>query len=135
MAEFTGSNLAVYFKGTLISGNQREFSNKREMGLVDASAGADAARSYLTTLKDGTAKMVTLLQTSATATTDVPVLCVEGATGTLEWAPEGSASGKVRHYVSSAFVKSQETKSPYDDVTELSLEFQFSAAVSDGTYA
>jgi hypothetical protein len=134
MTRFVGNNLAVYFKGTLISGNQTEYSNKREMGLVDASAGADAARTYLTTLKDGSAKFSTYIVTSATATTDVPNLCIEGASGTLEWAPEGSSSGKVKHTCNTAIIKSQETKHPFDKVTEMTLEIQFSAAVSDGTY-
>ena len=41
MSEFTGANLYVEFKGTVISGDFREWKDSGEMGLVDASVTVD----------------------------------------------------------------------------------------------
>ena len=129
MAEMTGSALYLAFKGTAIQADFREFTASTEMGTVDASAGSDTGRSYLTTLEDGTASAMLLLQTGGTASTDPRQLCAVGAEGTLEWGPEGTAAGKPRRYVN-AIVTSLEESIPYEDVVELSIEWQFSANAS-----
>ena len=55
MAGYTGSALYLLFSGTTLSTDYRAFSDSEEIGMVDQSAGADTERTYLTTLKDGTA--------------------------------------------------------------------------------
>lgn len=133
MGDMTGSALYVTFKETAITGDFREWEDGGEMGLVDATAGADTVKTYLTTQLDGTAKFTGLYQ-GGTAATDVYNLMAEGASGTLIIGVEGTAAGKPKKTINTAIVKSRSRKIPYDDVVELSVEFQFSAAQTDGTF-
>lgn len=134
MAEYTGTALYAAFKGTAISTDFRTLTTSEEMDVVDASAGADVAKSYLTALEDGTATLELLDQTGGTAATAMWNLMDKGASGTLEWAPEGTATNKPRHYVATAIVTSRERETPYDDVVALTFEFQFSSVVVDTAY-
>lgn len=133
MAEYTGNDLYLSFAGTTVHADFREFSASEEIDLVDASAGADVAKTYLTALEDGTASLTLLDQTGGTAATAMWQLMDKGAEGSLIWAPEGTATGKPKHYVN-AIVSSRERSMPYDDVVELTFEFQFSGVVTDTVY-
>jgi hypothetical protein len=130
MAEYTGKNLYITFDGNVLTGDQRTFTVTETMEVVDASAGADVARTYLTTLEDGSATLELLHQEDGTVlwgNVD------KGTSGTLIWAPEGTATGKAKHTVT-AIVISREQSMPYDDVVALTIEFQFTGVVSDTTY-
>ena len=130
MASYTGTALYVIFDSTVLNTDYKSFSESEEGGVVDASAGADANRTYLTTLKDGTASITINVQASDT-TTWGGVAPLTG--GTLEWAPEGTAAGQPRHYVT-AIVLSREKSMEFEDLVVADLEFQFNGAVSDTTY-
>ncbi len=134
MAEFTGKNLVVSFKSTALESDYRSFSNSEQIGIVDASAGSDVARTYLTTLEDGSASVSLVMQTGGTAATAMWNLLDKGAEGTLDWYPEGTASGNPRSYVN-AIVIDRSRDFPYDDLVTMSAEFQFSGVVTDGTAA
>src|SRR3954470_9156980 len=86
----------IKFASTTLSTDMRNFDPEEETGLADASAGNDAARTYLATLKDGKATLELLAQTGDTA---IWTAVVPGTKGTLEWGPEGSAPGKPKHTV------------------------------------
>lgn len=133
MAQYTGSALVVQFKGTIVSTRYKSFKTKEDIDLSDQSAGADTNKTYLTALKDGDAALNALDVAGGTAATAVYNLCVPGAEGTLEWAPEGTATGKPRHYVN-ALAKKREKNHPFDDVVELDVDFQYSGAVTDTVY-
>lgn len=132
MAEFTGKNLSIVFGATTLTGNQRTFSTTEEAGLVDASAGADVARTYLKTLEDGTAT-VEILQDDGAGGPTLWAAVRQGATGNLVWGEEGTTAGQPRHTVA-AVVSSRKKDSPYDDLTVVTVEFQFSGAVVDDVY-
>jgi hypothetical protein len=131
MAAITGKNLYLDFGGTVLDTDYRSFSQSEEMGLVDASAGSDANRTYLTTLKDGTASTTIVYQASGTLVWDA---LVPGTNGTLTWAEEGTTSGKSKHTVW-ATVVSREKSMEYADLAVADIEFQFNSAVSDTAYA
>lgn len=133
MAEYTGNDLYLAFKGTAIHADFREFSTSESIDLVDSSAGADVAKTYLTALEDGTGSLMVLDQTGGTAATYIYNLCDKGQEGTLEWGPEGTATGKPRHYVN-AISQSRERTNPYADVAQLTFNFQFSGVVTDTVY-
>lgn len=130
MAEFTGKNLSVVFAGTALAADFRSFSATEEAGLVDASAGNDAARTYLKTLEDGTATLELLAQDNSTTAW---AAVRQGASGSLVWGEEGTGVGQPRHAVT-AIVSSRKKDMPYDDVVVITVEFQFSGAVVDDTY-
>lgn len=132
MSEFTGKNLHVSFNGTVLTGNQRTFSDQEEAGLVDASAGADVARSYLKTIEDGTATME-ILQDDGAGGPTLWAAVKPGTSGSLIWGEEGNVAAQPRHTVN-AIVSSRKKDSPYDDLVVVTVEFQFSGVVTDDVY-
>ena len=133
MAEYTGTAMYMTFAGTVISTDFRTFKTSESIDLVDASAGADVAKTYVNALEDGTASLELVDQTGGTAATAMWQLMDKGASGTLIWAPEGTATGKPKHTVV-AIVSSRDRNTPYNDLAVLSFEFQFNGVVSDTVY-
>jgi len=130
MAQYTGKDLVVTFKGTTVSARFRVFTAGEEVDLEDQSAGNDVAKSYLTTLEDGDAKLELLDQRDGTAATAMWNLMDKGAEGTLQWQPEGTATNDPKHYVN-AIVKKREREFPYEKVVKATFTFQFSGTTTD----
>lgn len=130
MAGITGTNLYLIFGSKVLDTDYRSFSDSEEMALVDESAGSDANRTYLTTLKDGTASATIIIQSADTGTWGA---LVPGTSGTLEWGEEGTAASKPKHQVV-AIVSSREKSMEYADLVVADIEWQFSGAITDGTY-
>ena len=135
MAEYTGGALYLTFGSTVLSAEYRKFTADENIGLKDASAGGDTARTYLTELTDGKATYEATDQTGTTAIggSVTWTALAKGTSGSLNWAPEGTATGKPRHSVN-AIVKSIKRDLVYDDVTKISVEWQYSGAVTDTVY-
>lgn len=130
MAGITGKNLYLNFGSTVLDTDYRSFSESEEMGTVDQSAGSDTARTYLTTLKDGTASSTIVVQAGDTATWNAVVV---GASGTLTWAEEGTTAAKPKHTVW-AIVTGREKSMEYADLVVADISWQFSSAITDSTY-
>ena len=96
-----------------------------------ASAGSDAFKTYLTTLKDGTRSATIVVQASDTSTKGT---LVPGTGGTLEWGLEGTASGKVKAQCTAAFVTSYNESMSYNDLVVVDVTWQLNADVTDSTY-
>lgn len=134
MARYSGKDLVVLFGGNALEADFRAFDIDESITIIDASAGDDAYKEKLTGQKDGGATLTLLGQTGATGMA-VWGYVVPGTSGTLEWAPEGTASAKPRHYVATAYVESRSQSHPYEDVVEISVAFTYSAVPVDGAYA
>ncbi len=132
MTAYTGRNLYVVFGGTVFSADYRNFEPEEEMETDDASAGADTARTFLTTLKNGKATY-TGRSISGTGGTAKWISIPVGAEGTLEWGPEGTATGKIKGSVN-AIMNKRTDPNEYDKVAEWQREFQYSGAVTYSTY-
>lgn len=130
MAQYTGKDLYITFKGTVVTARFQVFTDKEDIDLEDQSAGNDIAKTYLTALEDGDAKLEVLNERDGTAATAVWNLLDKGAEGTLDWQPEGTAINKPRHWVN-AIVKSREREFPYNKVVKATFTFQFSGVVTD----
>ncbi|SRR5581483_6559466 len=131
MPEYVGGAAGyIKFGTTVLAADFRTFDAEEEVGLADASAGNDANRTYLVTLKDGKATIELVAQADGTALWNA---LAPGTQGTLEWGDEGSAVGKPRHTVN-AIVQKRKRTVPYDDIVVLNFDLQFSGAVADGTY-
>lgn len=133
MAQYTGGALVVTFKGTSIATRFKSFKSKAETDLAEQTAGNDTNKSYLPTDMDGDAELEVLDVAGGTAATDDYNLCAPQASGTLVWQPEGTATGKPKHTVASAIVKSRELEYPRADVVKMTISFQFSAAQADSS--
>lgn len=132
MPEFIPGQQTGYIKfgSTVLSNDFRSFNPTEDVNLVDASAGNDANRTYLTGLKDGKATAELVSQTGGSA---LWAALAPGTSGTLEWGPEGTVAGKQKHTVN-AIVMNRERSMPYAELEVLKFDFQFSGAVVDGTY-
>ena len=130
MAGITGTALYLAFGGTVLDTDYRSFGPDESTGIVDQSAGNDASRTYLTTLKDGSASSTIVIQAADTTTWGAVAL---GTEGTLEWAEEGTAATKPRHYVN-AIVTGRKKSMEYADLVVADISWQFSGAVTDATY-
>lgn len=125
----TGKNLFLDFAGTVLDTDYRAFSGTETGGLVDASAGADANRTYLTTLKDGTATATIVIQ-AGTAGTLVWAALAPTTSGTLMWGAEGSGAGTQIHYVWSTVTERRKSME-YADLVIVDLSWQYNGAVVD----
>jgi hypothetical protein len=128
---YTGQNLYAEFicsAGTIaLSGDQRSLTVDREVDVVDVSAGADTDKSYLATLKDGTAEIEVMDQASVAAT-GLEAAMPEGTSGTLIYAPQGTASTKPKRGFA-AIVQSLSVEYPYADAVVYTISFQKSGAL------
>ena len=129
MPEFTGANM--YFQwvtsgGTVtLHGDERTVSLTPSVDYADSTAGSDARKTRIATLKDTKVSFSGVAQTGGTALED---LLREGTQGTINFGPEGTATGK-RKYVIGAFCGGGQFDFKYADVTELKADF-----TGDGNY-
>lgn len=127
--EFSGSALVfqwIWSGGTAtLSGDQRTVSLSPSVDFADTTAGSDARRTRLPTLKDASVSYSGLAQGGGTATEDA---LAEGNQGTIILQPEGTAAGK-RKYTIGAFSQGAKYNYPYSDVVEMTCDF-----VGDGNY-
>lgn len=130
MAEYTGSGFYLKFNTTVLSPDYRSFSEEHTQDSVEASAGSDTRRTYLATLTDGNLSVDMVAQAAGTAMWSA---LTPGTSGSIEWGPEGTASGKAKH-TATAFVAKRTRDLAYDDIVTLSVEFQFQTAVTDTAY-
>ena len=125
-----GEAAYIAFNGTVLDTNFRTFSQSESIDLVDQSAGADTAKTYLTSLTDGSAPLTFKYKAGDTAQWGAVAL---GAEGTLECGAEGTAAGKPRSYVN-AIVSGRTKSMSYNDLIVVDVTFQYSGTVTDGTY-
>ena len=120
------------FGTTALSQDERNFEPEEEIGLVDASAGNDAGRTYLTTLLDGKATLELVDQAGGTA---LWAALKPGTAGTLEWGPEGTAAGKPKFSVNAKIQRRRKTFA-FDGLAMINADVQFSDTVGvvQGTY-
>jgi hypothetical protein len=134
MAEYTGTSMYISFTaGTVVSvlsADYRTISTAPVIGLADASAGNDADKTYLPTLKDGKYSWKGLAQTAGTVLENA---LLEGTLGTLIIAREGTASGKPKE-TCPVIAMGATFNFPYDNVVEISCEFQKNGARVLATY-
>ena len=134
MAKFTGKNLSLSFihsGGTLdLAADFRTLSKAPSIGMVDASAGSDADRTYLTTLKDGTYSWGGVSQEAGTVLRNA---LLEGSGGTLIIGEEGTVAGKPKETVVVISMGAQ-YNIPYDNVVEISCQFQKNGARTLSVY-
>ena len=124
------STVHMIFGSTVLSGTYRTFSATEDADLVDGSAGVDANKSFLVALKSGKASVELVDQAAGTA---LWTAVAPGTSGTLIWAPEGTATGKQKHSAV-CLVASRDRSTPYNEVAIIKVEFQINSAVTDTVY-
>lgn len=131
MTDYTGKDLVVqwiYSGGTIaLTSDYRTAAYTPSVDLVEASAGNDTHKTYLVALKDGKFSLTYLDQTGGTA---IMTACAEGTSGTLKIYPEGTAGGKPSQTIPAIAMGAQRNY-PYNDVVEISVEWQQNGARVD----
>jgi hypothetical protein len=112
----------VSFQGTEVSADYRNFDIELMLDTVEMTAGSEGSKSYIGTLKDGTAKLTYAY--SGTAGTAYSQLLRVGQAGTLVWGPEGTAAGNPKGSVK-ALVVNHSKPMTYNDLIVRSATFQF----------
>lgn len=123
----------MLWKGNSIASNYRSFEPAEEIKVEPASAGSDVPETYLTTLTDGKASL-TMRSISGTAGTALWITHFAlGNEGTLEWGPQGTATGSLRSYVNAILLSKTPTEE-YAGVTEWKVEWQYSGVITHTVY-
>ena len=123
---YVGKDLFAQFicpAGTItLTGDQRTLSVDREVDLADITAGSEADKSYIATLKDGTAE-IEVMDQAGVAADSFETAMPEGTSGTLIYAPKGTVAGKPKRGFP-AIVKSISVEYPYSDAVAYRISFQ-----------
>jgi len=133
MSEYIGSGLYLAFKNattTTLSSDYRTFDTDETSDAVDATAGSDTRKVWLASVMDGSASCQLVDQTGGTTLWEA---LAPQTNGTLEWAPEGTASTKPK-YTNLAIVTSRKRSTPYDGVVVLNVDFKLSGAGTIAAY-
>ena len=134
MAEYSGSALYVNWTssaGTVVlSTDYRTLNDDPDGELIEVTAGADANKTFLPSVKSGKVSLNYLDQTSGTATTKALAF---GVQGTLVYGPEGTAAGAPKVTIP-AIALGAKRALQYAGATEVSTEFQYNGARVDANY-
>ena len=108
----------------------RSFSIDETIDTVEDTSMGDASKSYLASIKDYSGSIDVLYD--ETDTNGQTALAV-GATVTLNFAPEGTASGDVK-LTGSAIVTGKSINSSFDGLIEASISIQGTGGLTTTTY-
>lgn len=122
----------IYTGGTVrIDTDYRQFDYAPTLSIIDASAGADTFREYIGGIGEGGAISVScVLQSGGTAF--LSSLATNTA-GTLVYGPMGTATGQPKTTIP-ALSKGPAYSQKYDDVIEVKVEFQQTAAATQAAF-
>ncbi|MBT60424.1 MAG: hypothetical protein CMA63_02580 [Euryarchaeota archaeon] len=108
----------------------RSFSIDETIDTVEDTSMGDASKSYLASIKDFSGSIDVIYD--ETDTNGQTALAV-GATVTLNFAPEGTASGDVK-LTGSAIVTGKSINSSFDGLVEASISIQGTGGLTTTTY-
>lgn len=132
MAAFRGKDVFVSLGGTDISGDGRSIDFEESADALDSSKWGDTRRTKVPGLEDASGSMEALDTTGAwSAAWDAIAV---GSEGTLVIHPEGTGAGN-RELSAEILVTGRSVSWPYDDLATLSMDFEVSGAVTEGTQA
>lgn len=124
-SRYVGRDLVVQWITTAgttnVSADFRSLEVSEETDTADASAGTVLHKQFIPTHKNTTISYQFLDLTDGTANLNA---FVPQTYGTLIWAPEGTAINKPKYTTTDVFVVSRNPTYPYDNVVEVSVEFQ-----------
>lgn len=132
MAAYRGKNLAVEFASTDISGDGRSVNYEESADILDDTTYGLDNHTKQAGLLDGSGSFEALDQSGVWAT---PWQDIQpGTSGTMVIYPEGNTSGN-RSATFTAIISSRSVSFPYDGLATLSMSFEISGAVVEGTVA
>lgn len=130
MAHYRGKDVEVTFGATDVSGDGRSISYEEKADTLDDTVYGATNRTKLASLLDGSGSFESLDVTGDWSTAWAALQ--PGAEGSLVIFPEGNTAGK-RSVTFTAIITSRSLSVPYDDLATLSVSFEISGAVVEGT--
>jgi len=130
MPAYRGKDLEVVFAGVTISGDGRSVSYEESADILDDTTYGDDNRTKQSGLKDGSGSFEALDQTGTWSAAWQAIQ--PGDSDTMAIYPEGNTSGK-RSTTFTAVIGSRSVDFPYDGLATLSMSFEISGAVVEGT--
>jgi len=131
MPAYRGKNVVVEFGGVDISGDGRSVNYEQSSDPLDTTVYGLDERTKTPGLLDGSGGFEGLDTTGDwTAAWEA---IVPGASGTLAIYPEGKTEGQ-REVTFTAIITNRSLTLPYDELATVSLSFEISGPVSEGTY-
>lgn len=121
MAHYSGSALYVSFGGTVITGDQKSVDWEESVKLIDTTAGADVAESFVTGTTSASISWDSLFNDAAAGSAMARAVAVKNS-GTLIIGPLGTAAGMPK-FSCLAISETLSMKMPYDDALEFSGSF------------
>lgn len=115
-----GKNAYITFGGTVLQTDYRTLGFEDTIGTVDQSAGADAGITRLPLLRDGAFSLTVKRPQGGTANW---IGLVPGSSGTLEYGPEGTATGKPKATVK-VLLTGKSVPITYNDIVIDTLTFE-----------
>lgn len=120
----TGQSQYFEMNGTQVTG-LREVTLSPSIDLVDSTAGSEASKNYIGSLRDATITLRYVYEGSTDDQSHIQNLKPNGTLLAWQWGAEGSAAG-LPVDAGSAFVKSHDKTGKYDDLIERTVELQVS---------
>lgn len=130
MPAYRGKDVFVSLGGTDISGDGRSIDFEESADALDSSKWGDTRRTKVPGLEDASGSLEAL-DTTGTWTAAWDAIAV-GTEGTLVIHPEGTGAGN-RELSCEVVVTGRSISLPYDDLAMLSMDFEVSGAVTEGT--
>lgn len=128
--EYLGNAAYMTFAGTVLSSRYTSINVEESADLVDKSAGADTHKSFLAALNQGTVSVGLNLESDSTT---VWAAIVIGTSGTLIYAPEGTAGGQPK-YTAVVTVSARDRSTANADLDRANVTFTRDALFAEATY-
>lgn len=119
---YTGELLAVSFGGTWFEADFKSFGVAESVATADTTAGTARDDSHILTIHSANFTY-TGLQRIGSAGSAVRSAIRAGLSGTLIIAPEGTATGRPQYSCLASVIK-KDTKYPFEEVVEETIEFK-----------
>lgn len=131
--KYSGEDVVVKFNSNDISGEGRALEISEAADEIDVTCYGDVDKAYISGKTDRNFSITILDKVNGTAATDAETLLETGTSGTLEWAPEGTASGKRRRFGSAIVLRNRKTF-PHDGAVQFAIDGRISGSITKGTY-
>jgi hypothetical protein len=128
--EYRGNELVIQWGGTVISSDFRTFGHDESSDEIDATAGNDARKVYLTGPIDDTIS-ASFIDTTGN-TSNWAALAV-GNSGTLVYSPQGTAAGKPKYTCGTAAITRRNRDIPYDGAVSYDMTWRLKTDLTAGT--
>lgn len=131
MTKYSGKDMYVSFAGVSVAGQGRQLEVSQQANDIDVTTYGSTDQEFIAGLIGRTATL-SILDDSASAT--IRNKFTPGSSGTLIWAPLGTATSNPKFTNGTAVVTEANISYPYDDAVVIAVTMRLSGAVPETTW-